>query len=339
MLSTSNIEQIERLSPRSANRRHFYLDPANGDDENDATAAVQGAGIVGPLLTWDETMRRLHWLADGRDVVVNIVNDGLTTTIVTELHQGALPPYVGADPFDITFFPDGFPQFFGRPSFMIRSIPIPVFTPTITGTVAHPVTTLRTIQTSDTFVVDEHKGRFWIGEGLAEYAVIQSNTASDLLVTTSVSSFTNPKIYDVGAELNFGDINNDFFVPSFTLGGVYGSVSMEGIRIKELGLAFAALTIVSSGFPFTCAYCEFEGFNGNAAGLVAMDACYINGSFFGQQGSSLTFRCWKTSMESSRRGSLTCRWSSARRTVSARLPSWPSTRTFPRSTRGRTAGG
>lgn len=268
-------------SPRV--RRFFYV-RSTGLDTNDGSQPTQGAGSIGPLATTTEAFRRVALAEDGRETVIDIT--GLTETITRAQPP---PPYVAADETDLTFSPDPeFSQFFTRPSLLIRAVPSLVFTPTIIGTVVDPITGMVTYQTSDTFTVDQHKGRFFVGTGLAEYSVIQSNTTSDLVIANANASFTAPAIYDPGATLNWGD-PTAFFLPGFTIKGVAADVHLTGIEFTSPSGFFASLTVATS-VRLTADLCVFEGIQLRNGSQSTFDACRIHTGDLAQFGGALTLR-------------------------------------------------
>lgn len=74
---------------------HWWVDPTNGDDSNDGTAQVQGAGTVGPLKTLTEHFRRI--IAAGGYRTPNTVVDILGDTAANDEPRGLVNVYSGAN--------------------------------------------------------------------------------------------------------------------------------------------------------------------------------------------------------------------------------------------------
>lgn len=129
-----------------------------------------------------------------------------------------------------------------------------------------PISTLHTVQdSSKAWTVDQFKGKWLVGSGTYELAVIAGNTP-DTLNTTSSNAFTGRftapmSIVDLSADLNGG----------VTLSGVNAPISLNGQRIVQNGLA------VMGAWEFFALLCDLKSpFVTNSSAYF--DGCSIRGN-------------------------------------------------------------
>jgi hypothetical protein len=246
-----------------------------------------------PAAAWPNSAggleRALRYMAMASvDHPVRIDITGCTMTSAILLNLGGT--MTGGIDEDIDLSATGPDNFAYRNNCQITAEPTHEQDLTITGAVANATSGLYTITVVELLVVNALKGMFLLGAGLGEWAVVQSNTAHDIVVTTTTdpSTFTTPAIYSPGATLTFGD------PATFNSAAIYLIAlcdwQFSGIAFKSTADALPSAIDIWAVAPVFFQMCTFDGvFLVGGVDSCFMDACYVTGHF-GQDGGAWILR-------------------------------------------------
>lgn len=158
-------------------------------------------------------------------------------------------------------------EFFAEPQ-LAQSITINSVTPDA------KLTGLLTLDVAEVLVPNAHVDQMIYGSALAQYGVVISNTANQVVVQTySGGAFTAPVgLYDVGSTWDVGDAGNFFDTKLCQI--ALCSLSMVGIRIVQNFRIHPSSNVSLVG-------CVLEDFSlGPGVGYLTADACVFRGKLF-----------------------------------------------------------
>jgi hypothetical protein len=265
--------------PQLSDEVIYYVRPA-GDDSNSGLSA--GAAF----LTYDRALAALRREAFGRSQIIDI-----STMAIAEANQKVIPsPPTGIN-WDLNASAPAPDNFFYRTKFQLRASPILDTAITINNVAADAVTSLMTLTVDEVLVPSAHIGQFVIGDSIAEYGVVVSNTAADIFVAAPAGTIPlgAAGIYGPGATMTFGDAANIFQQALYML--PMSDVTFQGIGFGSTASSKAASLTIYPRFPVNLLLCSFEGLSfEQGGGNVTMDACYIHDKNWGQNGTPVMVR-------------------------------------------------
>lgn len=261
-----------------------YLRPGGAIANDGSSPAAAWPNSVGGL---ERGLRYMAMASVDHPVRLDITGCSISSSVLLNM-GGTMTGGIDEDVDLSAIGPDNFAY---RNNCQITAAPTLEQDITISGSAANPTSGLYTITVTELLVVNALKGMFLIGTGLGEWAVVQSNTAHDIVVTTTTDPtlFTAPAIYSPGATLTFGD------PATFNAAGLYLIAlcdwSFSGIAFKSTADAFNSAMDIWAVAPVFFQLCSFDGvFLVGGVDTCFLDACYINDHSFGQDGGAWVIR-------------------------------------------------
>lgn len=202
------------------------------------------------------------------------------------------PAHVGGGSFELDLTPTAFSQDWLRTPVKLVAVPTTLYTLNdgTTSTVAQARTGLLSVtDTSQSWSVNELKGKMIIGSGISEHGVIQSNTA-DTIVTTLTTLPTSPvTIVEPSCTINFGENPATGLRHALTI-----DINCETVF---LGIDFAmndtsAFNRFRNKASATFYLCNLPGLACDEGGTGQFDvyACYITDGSLADQGHHMNFQ-------------------------------------------------
>jgi len=237
-------------------RVKIYVRPAGDDLTGDGTSA-------NPFKSVPRALRAVPVIDPG-DTRFVIDNTGCVETapiVFPPFVSGQMPVYMtGAD----------FASYYLEGYVTVQAVPtqLDVLNEPTTTFTFDPISRLAAVQdASKAWSADQFKGKWLVGSGLYELALIAGNTPNTLDTTCWYTSFTAPvSIVDLSAQLNGG----------VTLTGVNAPISLNGQRIVRPG-PYQNTLVVQGVWEIFALLCDLKNpFVTNSSALF--DGCSIRGS-------------------------------------------------------------
>ena len=287
---TETAHNVE-VRPDVAESRYIYVRPTGSNETGDGS-------LANPYATVAYAVQTIPLLIKGIKYIIEMT--GVDETLSSQLR---LPPWISGDSFILN--PVNQSEY-GRYDLVdcpvtFRANPVDIDDFTVTGSAADPGSGLLTLtDSSKSYTVDEHKGKFLVGSGFFDFAPIISNTSDSLEVAKS-SAFTAPlKIVECGASIGMSSGFEDII----TYSGGTSLISFQGIRFFH-GSPSISTTINLNLAPVAFYLCDIEsgitlkdfGGNNDFRGIVVENYFRLLGS------SAVTTSCFFDSCSFSMYGS------------------------------------
>lgn len=262
-----------------------YVRSATGNDAND--------GLT-PATAWQTLEKGLESFAIAAPNKIWTLDLAGTFTGPNTLNIGG-SQLSGLD-YDLDLAATGPDNFLARSTCQMRAAVEAIITPiTISGGSAQPTTGLRIVNVTNVLVAGAHAGQLLLGEGLAEWGRIITNTVNTITVATS----SNPSgwtgtvgIYTEGATIEYGDAANFFEGATYLL--ALTDWAFTGIAFRSTAASKVTAIDIIAHAPVYFTQCSFEGiYLKGGAGVVTLDACDIYdsaGQSYAHDGSTVVAR-------------------------------------------------
>jgi hypothetical protein len=289
-LSNKEESALSRFSTLSAD---FNDDPTNityivaRSTGSDAT----GDGSLGnPYRTFVRCLDDLPTVSDGSAVVIDITGIGEEVTD----KQIVIPPFLGMAMTELSASPN-----FLRTDYHYRTGLSIVATPTLvqaftpTGSSSDATTGRKSLTLAGAgWAPDEHKGKFLIGSGQYETAVIVGNTEDTLTITVDAVYAGEVSIVEPSATLVLGYESNPsgvLYAEGLSLRSVKSDVLLSGVAFKKSTAAGTSVDLGTQGRTIV-ELCSFEGMYDPSTSMnqLLFYGCYFPPGFTVDHGLSQT---------------------------------------------------
>jgi hypothetical protein len=261
----------------------FYVRPGGSDNAAGTTPATAFA-------TFDRAVREMDLYSVNRSVILDVTDMIGANAITGNYVQQLAGTNLGGIRFDLDLTATSPNNFFSRSHRQIRSELALDTELEVTAQAFDATSGILQLTVADALVINELRGLFAVGSVLGEYGVIQSNSGGagpNTIEVANIIGLTAPVgAYGPGAELGFGDALNPFEQAIYLL--AMCDWNLQGLRIVSNGPKAASISVWPNA-PVHFTLCEIEGLEINeGSGTVYLDACFLNGASFIQDGATLT---------------------------------------------------
>lgn len=262
-------------------QRTIYVRTGSGDDNN------TGESVGQAFATWERALEELQYDAVGLEQIIDI-----TDCTISDANPFTFPPVRSGVYFDLDIGATAPDNFFVRAPVRVQASPTLVQSITINNVTADSESGIVTLDVAEALSAGAHVGQMVIGDNLAQYGRVVSNTTNQIVVSTTNTTWTAPVgIYTESCTMTFGD-GSSFYTRAAYLQAL-GEWSFMGIAFRATGDWINTALEVWAIHHVVFQMCDIRGIQlhgGGGADDVYLDACYIHDGGWAINGANILVR-------------------------------------------------